>query len=231
MKTWILEQLLADRAAKRPVAVATDLTTGAQALVYADDAMPQGALSPETVGAARAALAADRSRTIDDGAVFVQVHNPPLRLILVGAVHIAQPLIRMAELAGYAVTVVDPRRAFATAERFPGVALSDDWPDDALESLGPDRRTAVVTLSHDPKIDDPALMVALKSAAFYVGALGSRKTHAARLERLTREGCEAALLDRIHAPVGLDIGAKSPAEIALSILAQITQTLRQTKAA
>ena len=146
-------------------------------------------------------------------------------MIVVGAVHIAQSLVPMAALAGYDVTVVDPRRAFATDARFPGVTLSTDWPDDALTALDPDRRTAVVTLTHDPKLDDPALAVALRSTAFYIGALGSRRTHARRVERLREAGFNDKDIARIHAPIGLDIGAVSPAEISISILGQITEVL------
>lgn len=230
MKQALLEQVLEDRAAKRPVVVATDLASGVQRLIH-----PQ---APEAAGdplraAAQAALRADRSGAVEtpEGRVFLQVFNPPLRLLIVGAVHIAQPLARMAALAGYAVTVIDPRRAFASAERFPGVDLVTDWPDEALDRLAPDGRTAVVTLTHDPKLDDPALASALNSGCFYIGALGSRKTHAARLERLRRQGFGEGALARIHGPVGLDIGARSPAEIAIAILAEITASLRQEKAA
>ena len=178
--------------------------------------------------AARAAARADASAESEvEGRVwFLEVHNPPLELVLVGAVHIAQPLAAMAAMAGYAVRVIDPRTAFATETRFPGVTLTHDWPDQALAKapLGP--RSALVVLAHDPKIDDPALESALGSEAFYVGALGSKKTHAARLERLSGRGFSKEQLTRIHGPVGLTIGARSPSEIALSILAQMTQTLR-----
>ena len=178
--------------------------------------------------AARAAARADSSAEVEiEGRLwFLEVHNPPLELVLVGAVHIAQPLAAMGTMAGYAVRVIDPRTAFATEARFPGVALSHDWPEQALAKapLGP--RSALVVLAHDPKIDDPALEAALASDAFYVGALGSKKTHAARLERFSAKGFSGDALARIHGPVGLTIGAKSPAEIALSILAQMTQTLR-----
>ena len=153
--------------------------------------------------------------------------NPPLRLIVVGAVHIAQALVPMASLTGYDVTVVDPRRAFASDARFPGVAVRQDWPDEALEELRPDARAAVITLTHDPKLDDPALDVALRSDAFYIAALGSKRTHAARLERLAGLGHDAATLGRIFGPAGLPIGAVSPAEIALSIMAEMTQVLRR----
>ncbi len=184
------------------------------------------------IAAARAALAADKSQTVEgpDGPVFLQVHNPPLRMIVVGAVHIAQALAPMAALAGYQVTVVDPRGAFATQDRFPGVEVSDDWPDEAMEALAPDSRTAVVTLTHDPKLDDPALEVALKSDAFYVGSLGSKKTHLARTKRLARLGIDADAIALIHGPAGLPIGAKSPAEIAVAILAQVIETRRRAPA-
>ncbi|MGB8182459.1 MAG: XdhC family protein [Stellaceae bacterium] len=180
------------------------------------------------MAAVRQALADDRSALVDspEGRFFIEVFNPPLRLVVVGAVHIAQPLARMAAMAGYAVAVIDPRSAFASSERFPGVELSTEWPDEAMARLKPDRRTAIVTLTHDPKVDDPALVAALKSSAFYVGALGSKKTHAARLKRLADAGFKDTDFARIHGPVGLDIGAVSPAEIAVSILAQITATLR-----
>jgi xanthine dehydrogenase accessory factor len=172
-----------------------------------------------------ARLKSDRSGMEEDGR-FIAVHNPPLRLIVVGAVHIAQPLLTIARECGYACTLIDPRAAFGSSERFPGETLLDDWPDEALASLAPDARTAIVTLTHDPKLDDPAIHTALKSPAFYLGCLGSKKTHAKRLDRLTAAGFTPEEIARIHAPVGLDIGAKSPAEIAVSIMAQITQTLR-----
>jgi xanthine dehydrogenase accessory factor len=185
-------------------------------------------LDPAALAAIRKAQSEDRSTVIDTpgGEVFVEVFNPRLRAIIVGAVHIAQPLARMAALTGYLVTVVDPRTAFASDSRFPDVAVSTDWPDEALEKFRPDRRTAIITLTHDPKLDDPALVVALRSAAFYIGALGSKKTHAARCKRLQGMGFGETELARIHGPVGLDIGAISPAEIAISVMAQITQVLR-----
>lgn len=227
MRTKLLEQLLHDRAAKRPVVLATRLKSGDQELIYPDES---DAASPIDRAAA-ATLREDKGQIIEDpvggGEVFLNPFNPPLRMFIVGAVHIAQPLARMAALSGYDVTVVDPRRAFATQERFPGVHLIPEWPDDAMQTLAPDSRTAIITLTHDPKIDDPALSTALKSAAFYVGALGSKKTHAARLERLRREGFGEAALTRIHGPVGLAIGAKSPPEIAVAILAEVTEVLRK----
>ena len=229
MKRETLETLLRDREAKTAVALVTDLDSGLQTLVYHDRAEGADAGDADIAGLARAAMRDDRSRLheIGERRIFVEVQNPPKRLIIVGAVHIAQPLSRMASVAGYDVTVVDPRASFATDERFPGVALNPDWPDDAMRALDPDRRTAVVTLTHDPKLDDPGLEVALGSPAFYVGALGSRRTHAARVERLTAAGFAEEELARIHAPVGLDIGAVSPAEIAVAVLAQITDVLHR----
>ena len=227
MKTPLLASLQAARAAKRPVALATDLASGAQALVTPDSAEGDLALDAQALASVRRSLTDDKSGAIEAGGtrLFVQVFNPPLRMIVVGAVHIAQALVPMASLAGYAVTVIDPRRAFATPERFPEVAISHEWPDEVLPKLAPDRRTAIVTLTHDPKIDDPALEAALRADVFYVGALGSSRTHAKRLERLGAKGFGAADFARIHGPVGLSIGAKSPAEIAISSLAQITQVL------
>ncbi len=232
MHSETLKAVLAARAAGHPVAVVSNLDTGEQALVYPDAVEGSLSLGDEAIAAARKAIADDRSgRIATDAAgnaqLFAQVSNPHKRLIVVGAVHIAQPLVVMAQTAGYAVTIVDPRGAFATKDRFPGVALSEDWPDDALTALSIDTRTAVVTLTHDPKLDDPALMVALKSPAFYIGSLGSKRTHAKRVERLTEAGLSEAEIARIHAPVGLNIGAKSPAEIAISIIGQITEVLHK----
>ena len=204
-------------------------------LVYA--IAPQGwtrhLLTPDTHGplhdAARLALAGDRSGFVEVGGAewFLGVHNPPLKMAIVGAVHIAQALAPMARLAGYDVTVIDPREAFASPERFPDTRLVHDWPDAALAALPIDGRTAVVTLTHDPKLDDPAIRATLASPAFYLGCLGSTRTHAKRVERLHAAGFDAAAVARIHAPVGLDIGAKSPAEIAVSIIAQVTEVLRR----
>ena len=229
MRRATLTQILADAAAKRPVVLVTNLMSGLETLIYPTEKPNNSGVFSELLEAGRAAVRADRSTTIEgpDGAVFLHVFNPALRLIVVGAVHIAQPLARMAALAGWEVTVVDPRRSFATEERFPGLTMTHEWPDEALERLAPDSRTAVVTLTHDPKLDDAALGVALASPAFYVGSLGSTKTHAARLERLRRGGVDEVARARIHAPIGLDIGAKSPAEIAVAIMAEITQALRR----
>jgi xanthine dehydrogenase accessory factor len=229
MKTGDLAKLVAERAAKRPVALVTDLKSGAQEFVYDDEDPNKSGLGSEIALAALEALRSDQSIIVEGGGrrLFVQVHNPPLRLLIVGAVHIAQALAPMAALTGYAVTIIDPRRAFATDSRFPSMSLSSDWPDEAMAALKPDRRTAVVTLTHDPKLDDPALEAALRSGAFYIGALGSRKTHGARLARLKAAGFDDAILARIHGPVGLSINAESPAEIAVSIMAQITAVRRQ----
>lgn len=226
MKNETLSQLLRDRADKRIVVSATELASGEEQLLYPADTEA----ADELTEAARNATRADKSRTVEmsDGRrVFLHVHNPPLRMFIIGAVHIAQPLSRMAVLAGYDVTVIDPRRAFASEDRFPEVRLNHEWADDALDQLQPDRRTAVIALTHDPKLDDPGLERALRSDAFYVGALGSTRTHAKRLERLREMGLSEVQMDRIHGPIGLDIGAKSPAEIAISIMGEITEQLRR----
>ncbi len=228
MKRAILDRLQAARAAKRPTALVTDLRDGRQLLRV--DGETSGELTLDAVQheAVAAAVAADRSGPLPEHPdLFVHVYNPPLRLLVVGAVHISQALVPMAQLAGYEVIVVDPRKAWANTERFPNVQLIDAWPDEAMTALAPDHRSAVVVLTHDPKLDDPALGVVLRSPAFYVGALGSRKTHAKRVARLGAQGLSEAEIARIHAPVGLAIGAKSPAEIALSIMAQITQVLHR----
>jgi len=228
MKLALLERALSASRAGRAAVLATHLKSGRQSLLEASEVLGNLVLDATALAAIRQAVSEDRSTTIDtaDGPVFVEVFNPRLRCIIVGAVHIAQPLARMASIAGYLVTVVDPRTAFASDERFPDVTLSTEWPDDALMALKLNRRTAVITLTHDPKLDDPALASALRSDAFYIGALGSKKTHAARLKRLQAQGFSEAELGRIHGPVGLDINAISPAEIAVSIMAQVTQVLR-----
>ena len=223
-----LDRLIEARDAKRAVALLRWLDRGTEALML-DGEVVGGTPQPAAVrDAVSAAHRRDKSTTIetDDGPLFIQIFNPPLRLIVVGAVHIAQALVPMASMTGYDVTVIDPRRAFASDARFPGVAVRLDWPDEALEELEPDARTAVVTLTHDPKLDDPALDLALRSEAFYLAALGSRRTHAARLERLAVLGHDQAVLGRIHGPAGLPLGAVSPAEIALAIMAEMTQVLR-----
>jgi xanthine dehydrogenase accessory factor len=226
MQRDLLDRLLRLQAAKRPAALVTDLESGDQALVEADGTAGALMLSDPEIAEVLGAVRDDRSALDLQANRFVQVFNPPLRLIVVGAVHIAQQLVPLAVAAGYDVTVVDPRRAWASGERFPGIALINDWPDEAMQALAPDHRTAVVTLTHDPKLDDPALAAAVSSPAFYIGALGSRRTQERRLERLRSQGVEATALARIHGPVGLAIGAKSPAEIAVAILAQIIQVRR-----
>jgi len=222
MTPALLAALTAARAEFRPVVLATRLPSGEQIL------LPDPASPPALAAAAEAALRDDRSGTvaIDGNDWFLHAYNTPLRLVVVGAVHIAQALVPMAAYVGTAVTVVDPRRSFATDERFPGVTISTDWPDEALDALRPDRRTAIVTLTHDPKLDDPALDRALRSDAFYIGALGSRKTHAARLGRLRELGHGEAALARIRGPVGLNIEAVTAPEIALSIIAEIVAVRR-----
>lgn len=175
-------------------------------------------------------LAADRfvsDKSGLDGDWFIGIHNPPLQMVIVGAVHIAQPLVHMARLAGFDVVLNDPREAFASAQRFPGEVLSHDWPDQALAAMALNARCAVITLSHDPKIDDPAIMAALAAPVFYLGCLGSKRTHAKRVQRLAAAGVAGSDLARIHAPVGADIGAKTPAEIAISIMAEVVERLRR----
>lgn len=223
MQGAMLQQLVADRASGQPVVLATALDDGEQRLLY------PGEDRGDMAAAAHTALRLDRADTheIDGRRWLFNPFNPPLRMLLVGAVHIAQPLAALAAQTGFAVTVIDPRRAFATAERFPDTPLDTAWPDEALADHAPDTRTAVVTLTHDPKLDDPALATALRTAAFYIGSLGSRRTHAARCERLREMEFADADLARIHAPVGLSIGARAPAEIAVSIIAEVISVLRQ----
>ena len=220
----LLDELIAARRELRAAVLATWLDGSAHLLLGADPALAPAELAT----AVSQAAARDQAAVVDtpSGAILLEPHLPPVRLIVVGAVHVAQPLADMAALAGFGVTIVDPRRAFATEARFPGRALVTSWPDEALAKLGPDARTAVVTLTHDPKLDDPALIAALASPAFYVGCLGSQKTHAARRARLGEHGVAAAALERLRGPVGLRIGARTPAEIAVSILAEIVAALR-----
>lgn len=208
----LLADLTAARAARRPIAYVADLTNGTRHLTTSD--------YPER-------FRMDRSGFEGDGQTFVAIHNPPLRMIVVGAVHIAQALVPMARIVGYDPVIVDPRDAFGAQSRFPGETILNDWPDDAIATLGLDARTALVLLTHDPKLDDPAIAAAMASDVFYIGALGSKRTHASRVDRLTAQGIPADRIARIHGPVGLDIGAAGPAEIALSILAECTQVLRK----
>jgi xanthine dehydrogenase accessory factor len=224
MTPELARRIAAARAAKKPVVLATSLPDGHE-LIWPDDNV-----SPSLAEAASVALDRDQSGSVrlGDGSTWMlSAYNPPLRLIVVGAVHAAQALVRMAVATGYATIVVDPRRAFATAERFPGIELVHDWPDEAMDALEPDTRTAVITLTHDPKLDDPALDRALRSPAFHIGALGSRRTHARRLDRLRALGHDDVGLARIKGPVGLDIGAVTAPEIALSIMAEIVAVRRR----
>ena len=207
----VLAELVADRANRRPVAYVVNVETGERRLTHSDHADR---------------LRMDRSGFEEGRTTFVAVHNPPLRLIAVGAVHIAQALVPMARIAGYDPVIIDPREMFATSERFPGETILRDWPDEAVAQVGLDTRTALVLLTHDPKLDDPALEAGLRSDVFYIGALGSTRTNAKRAERMTQAGFSQTEIDRIHGPVGLDIGAAGPAEIAVSILAQMTAVLR-----
>jgi xanthine dehydrogenase accessory factor len=225
----ILDALIAARAAATAVVLLTPLDGSPARIVAAADLASAGLDAP-LQEAVSLALREDRARRHVGihGELLLTPFNAPLRLIVVGAVHIAQPLVRIATLADYAVTLVDPRVAFTQAREFAPATLRTDWPDAALAALRPDARTAVVTLAHDPKIDDPALQVALASEAFYVGALGSRRTHARRLIRLAAAGLAAAQLARIDGPAGLKIAARTPAEIAIAIMAGMTAMLRAT---
>jgi xanthine dehydrogenase accessory factor len=211
----MLAELVAARAKREALAYEVNLETGARRLL-------RGQYPDRMRG--------DRSGFEEGGQIFVAVHNPPLRLIVVGAVHIAQALVPMARITGYDPVLIDPRDAFGSTARFPGETIVQDWPDAAVAALGLDARTALVLLTHDPKLDDPALMAALGSDVFYIGALGSGRTHAKRVARLETAGFNARQIGRIHGPVGLDIGAAGPAEIAVSILAQMTAVLRGRQA-
>ena len=208
----ILDQLVKFRSDRQPVAYVVDLDGETCAL---------------TKEGYDHAFRMDRSGFVEGSRTFVGIHNPPLRLIVVGAVHIAQALVPMARIAGYDPTLIDPREAFGSDTRFPGETILHDWPDEAITQLGLDTRTALVLLTHDPKLDDPALEQALRADCFYIGALGSTRTHAKRVERLTAAGFTEAEIAQIHGPVGLDIGASGPAEIAVSILAEMTRVLRK----
>ena len=219
----VLHRLISDVEARRKVALVTHLATGARRLAHAPDDF-----GPELAPALEDAFRLGKSAAVEgsDGEIFINIFSPTIRLVIVGAVHVAQPLVPMARALGYDVVIVDPRSAFATEERFGDAAISREWPDEALPKIGMDGRTALIVLTHDPRIDDPALICALSSDAFYVGALGSKKTHAKRVERLMQEGVPRADLDRIHAPIGLDIGAQGAAEIAVSVIAEITAVQR-----
>jgi xanthine dehydrogenase accessory factor len=219
LKREILEQLLAARQNRQAVALITDLAGGEQRIV------PRSAAANDPLASKLdESFRFDRSESHEGQ--FINIHNPPLRLVIIGAVHIAQSVIPIAQQLGYDVTVIDPRGAFATGARFPGIALHAEWPDEVIPRIGLDPRTAMIALTHDPKIDDPALDAALKSEVFYIGALGSKKTQASRAERLKAAGFTEAQIARIHGPIGLNIGAKGAPEIAVSIMAEVTRALR-----
>jgi xanthine dehydrogenase accessory factor len=224
MRLDLLATLNAERAARRAAVVVTELATGKQRLVreaeVAGDPLAATLLAQIRSGKSGVAAA-------EDGRYFLELHLPPPRLVITGAVHVSQALVPMGRLLGFDVSIVDPRTAFATPERFPDVPLFTEWPDTALPKLKLDHWTAFVALTHDPKIDDPALQIALASGCFYVGALGSKKTHGRRIESLKKRGVPDEAIARIHAPIGLAIGASSPQEIALSILAEIILRLRR----
>jgi xanthine dehydrogenase accessory factor len=233
MKSRYIDAVIAANAEGHTVALATELKSGAQLFFDGEQVDGDLELDEVSLGAVREALRVDRNISLDTaaGRVFVQVFSPPRRCFVVGAVHIAQPLVPMLIATDYKPIVIDPRGAWATEARFPGVELCTEWPDEAFERLKPDRASAIVTLTHDPKIDDPALVAALRSAAFYIGALGSKRNHARRLERLAAEhGFGENELARIHGPIGLNIGGVSQAEVAVSIIAEMTQVLRRGNA-
>jgi xanthine dehydrogenase accessory factor len=220
MKAELLREVIAARNERRAIAVLTHLASGEQRIITQQDAIIDPVLEK--------AFRFDKSgvEQTAEGEMFITVHNPKLQLVIIGAVLIAQSIIPMAEAAGYDVTVIDPRGAFATGARFPNVALHVEWPEDILPKLNLDARTAVLLLTHDPKIDDPALVFALRSDVFYIGALGSKKTQASRQDRMKASGFDGTILERIHGPVGLNIGAVGGAEIAISIMAEMTKCLR-----
>ena len=229
MKGRMLDHVVAAARDHRSVALATDLAAGRQLLLDGEHAEGELTIDGAALDMVREVWRSGRNRTIETptGPVFVEVLTPPRRCFIVGAVHIAQPLAKMLVMTDYAVTVIDPRESFATEARFPGIEMTSEWPDEALERLTPDRGSAVIALTHDPKLDDPALAAALRSDCFYIGALGSRRNHAGRCARLKEQGFTDGDLARIHGPIGLAIGAISPAEVAVSIVAQMTQILRQ----
>ena len=224
MKLDILKSLNEERRARRAAVLVTDLSSGAQRLVKAADiaADPMAEAIDKQLRMGKSA-----SVEIEGKTYFLTVQAPPARLVVIGAVHVSQALAEMARLVDFDVTIVDPRTAFASEERFPNVRVIAEWPDKVLPEIGLDPYTGIAALTHDPKIDDPALKLALEANCFYIGALGSKKTHAKRVERLTAAGFSQEQIGRIHAPIGLDIGAVSPAEIAVSVLAEIVLSLRK----
>lgn len=228
MRVEAIERVIAAQARGETAVVLTSLADGRQTVMVSGKAIGTLPLNDNLRGLARRAGEAGRAEIVEttEGRIFLNVFAPPSRLIIVGAVHIADPLIRIAAVAGWRVIVVDPRQAWRNRPPFADCTIVGDWPEAALKSLAPDRNTAIVTLTHDPKLDDPALLAAVRSPAFYIGALGSRRTHASRLARLKAAGAEDLELARVRGPVGLPIGALTPAEIAISILAEITQVRR-----
>jgi xanthine dehydrogenase accessory factor len=223
MTPEILEQIVESRGLRKAVALVTEIESGKQRVIArdhaADDTLAQ--VLDEAFHTGESGV-----HKLAEGEFFVHVYNPRLRLLIIGAVHIAQAVIPIAKSAGYDVVVIDPRGAFATADRFPDIKLHTEWPDEVIPQIGLDAQTAFLALTHDPKIDDPALSAALKSKVFYIGALGSKKTQAKRIERLKAAGFNDAQISRIRGPIGLDIGARGPVEIAIAIMAEITRTLR-----
>jgi len=228
MRRGMAEALQAARHGGRPVVLFTPLNGGAQRLLDAEGLELLALTDPALAAAGHEALRSDRATSLawQGTEMLLTPHNPPLRLCVVGAVHISEALCAMARQCGYDVTIIDPRTAFLRPERFPDVRLMGEWPQEAFAKLKPDARTAVVLLTHDPKIDDPALLAVLPTSAFYIGALGSTRTHAKRLDRLAAAGVDESARARIHGPAGLSIHARTPAEIAVSVLAQMTQVLR-----
>ena len=223
MTPEILEQIVESRGLRKAVALVTELESGKQRVIArdhaADDTLAQ--VLDEAFRTGESGV-----HKLPEGEYFVHIYNPRLRLIVIGAVHIAQALLPIARAAGYDVAVIDPRGAFATADRFPDIKLHTEWPDEVMPKIGLDHQTALLALTHDPKIDDPALSAALKSKVFYIGALGSKKTQAKRFERLKAAGFSDEQIARMRGPIGLDIGARGPVEIAIAIMAEITRTLR-----
>jgi xanthine dehydrogenase accessory factor len=226
MQLAILKALNEARRARRAAILVIDTATGVERLV-AGDAIEKDPLSTELQKRLRSA----RSGMLEDGRTFLTVQVPPPRLVVIGAVHISQALAPMARIAGFDVTIIDPRTAFATPERFPDVELIAEWPEEVLKGRPLDAFTALAALTHDPKIDDAAILAALAAGSFYVGALGSRKTHGKRVERLIAAGGSVPAIEKIHAPIGIDIAAQSPAEIAVAILAEIVAALRRGRQA
>ena len=223
MKDETLNLILTEKNNRNTIIVATDIISGEQLIISENN---DSEINNKILLAAKNNIMHGKSEVleIDSKKWFINISLPPLRLIAIGAVHIAQPLAEIATISGYEVTIIDPRAAFANNQRFPDIKIINDWPEEAINNIGIDNRTAVVTLTHDPKLDDSALNAVLKSNAFYIGSLGSKKTHNARIQRLKKSNFSENEINRIHGPIGLDIGAKSPQEIAISIISEIIST-------